>query len=213
MPTMRLTILAVLCAGALGATVQEVNEFMDTVLEERIQNYTGLDPMNSQDRYTKLGNFIRSDWTANVKDVKVIGLSKVNRSGDCAEAKTLPSGRVLVLCSLLLDNLAVQFTSYQRYLGGRPDVFGVTATFSPTLASLHAEIGARRYPDVKLSVRSKLEPALTYTNLGSLTENRAMKFGYTFLSSDILQRKLKKDYVDYLAEAMVGVPVPYANNL
>ncbi|XP_037579222.1 uncharacterized protein LOC119461927 [Dermacentor silvarum] len=210
---MRLTVLAVLCAGALGATVQDVNDFMDTVLEERMQKYADLDPMNAPERYTKLGNFIRSDWTANIKNVKVIGLSKVNRSGDCAEAKTLPSGRVLVLCSLLLDNLAVQFTSHQRYLGGRPDVFGVTATFSPTLASLHAEVGARRYPDVKLTVRSKLEPALTYTNLGNLTENGAMKFGYTYVSSDTLQRKLKKDYVDYLAEAMVGVPVPYANNL
>ncbi|KAH7983410.1 hypothetical protein HPB52_011687 [Rhipicephalus sanguineus] len=202
-----------LISGALGATVQETNDFMDTVLHERMQKYPELDPMNARGRYVKLGNFIRSDWTADIDNVKVVGLSRVNRSGDCAEAKTLPSGRVSVLCSLLLDHLVVQFTSRQRYLGGRPDVFSVTATFPPTLASLHSEVGARRYPDVKLTVRSKLEPTLSYTNLGNLTENRPMKVGYTYASSDTLHRKLQKDYVDYLADAMVGVPVPYANKL
>ncbi|KAH6948316.1 hypothetical protein HPB50_023424 [Hyalomma asiaticum] len=186
---------------------------MDTVLQDRMQKYSQLDPMDAPGRYVKLGNAIRSDWTANIDDVKVIGLSRVNRSGDCAEAKPLPSGRVSVLCSLLLDHLAVHFRSRQRYLGGRPEVFSVTATFPATLASLHAEVGARRYPDVKLTVHSKLEPTLSYKNLGNLTENWAMKVGYAYASSDTLHRKLQKDYVDYLAEAMVGVPVPYANKL
>ncbi|XP_075733298.1 uncharacterized protein LOC142775626 [Rhipicephalus microplus] len=205
---MQLAVLAVLCAGALASTVQEANNFMDTVLHEQMQKYPKLDPMDARGRYVKLGNLIRSDWTADIDNVKVIGLSRVNRSGDCAEAKTLPSGRVSVLCSLLLDRLVVQFTSRQRYLGGRPDVFRVTATFPPTLASLHSEVGARRYPDVKLTVRSKPEPTLSYANLGNLTENRPMRVGYAYASSDTLHRTLQKDYVDYLTDAMVSVPVP-----
>uniref|UniRef100_G3MNI2 Uncharacterized protein n=1 Tax=Amblyomma maculatum TaxID=34609 RepID=G3MNI2_AMBMU len=206
---MRLTVFAALCIGAFGATVQDVNEFLDTVLGEKLQTFPNLDPMNAPGRYVKLGNIIRSDWTANIKDFQVTGLSKVRRQGDCAEAKALLSGRVVLHCSLSLDSLVVQFTSAQSYLGGRPDVFGVTATFPPHLVSLHAEVGARRYPDVKLTLRKKLEPTLSYTNLGELTENRAMKNGYSYAASDTLQRQLQKEYADYLAQAMMGVPLSY----
>ncbi|XP_077502117.1 uncharacterized protein LOC144113078 isoform X2 [Amblyomma americanum] len=206
---MRLAVFAALCVGAFGATVQDVNEFVDTVLGDKMQTFPNLDPMNALGRYVKLGNVIRSDWTANLKNVQVTGLSKVRRSGDCAEAKALPSGRVVVQCSLSMDALVVQFTSEQSYLGGRPDVIGVTATFPPHLVSLRAEVGARRYPDVKLTLRSKLEPSLSYTNLGKLTENRAMKNGYSYAASDTLHRQLQKEYVDYLAQAVMGVPLPY----
>ncbi|KAL3213761.1 hypothetical protein MRX96_035256 [Rhipicephalus microplus] len=206
---MQLAVLAVLCAGALASTVQEANNFMDTVLHEQMQKYPKLDPMDARGRYVKLGNLIRSDWTADIDNVKVIGLSRVNRSGrlrrsqDAAvrtrigamQSSPGPFGGAVHVAPALLGRSA------GRVPRERP-------RFPRPLASLHSEVGARRYPDVKLTVRSKPEPTLSYANLGNLTENRPMRVGYAYASSDTLHRTLQKDYVDYLTDAMVSVPVP-----
>lgn len=189
--------------------MQDVNDYMDAVLEGGVQKYPEVDPMGLRGRYAMLNSWIRSDWTANIKDVALVGLSQVRRAGDCAEASALPSGRLVVSCSLRLDALSVRFTSAQSYLGQRPDVIGVTATFPPHLASLTAEVGARRYPVVTLKLHKKLDPTISYTNLGNLTENETMRLGYGWEASDMLHRALQKEYVDHLADALADVPAPY----
>ncbi|KAG0445172.1 hypothetical protein HPB47_018940 [Ixodes persulcatus] len=73
-------------------------------------------PPEGQPYFSNLGT--RDELRANLKEVKITGLSQVRRSGDCSQPGYSSPGRLTVSCNVLLDRLSVNIVSDIRYMGG-----------------------------------------------------------------------------------------------
>ncbi|XP_076317073.1 uncharacterized protein LOC143229112 [Tachypleus tridentatus] len=201
----------------LGASVLDSNNYLDTVLRRNLQNEIQnlrMDPISLanfttevKDKVTVVTVKIISDYY----DGKMIGLSQVQRWGNCSLPR-YSYGNITLNCTLAFYNLKVEYYSSMKY-GVLPSVqvkgkANITAV--RVFVEFHANLTSN-YPVVKVFriVSGPIEMETIFSGLGPLNSFLSkLSQSFTDEVRNIVTSVIYSDFVYVLGRSAVKTPLP-----
>lgn len=207
-------VLFALFAGAYGATVSDLNRYMDQVLGNEMaamirQNH--LDPFPVTPYHTKLG--APGTLSAEMYAVNITGLRHIRRQGDCIRPRSSRPFQATIRCNVVTEGVAVSATSDLTYKSStKISVYrgiGTRADFAAIHVHVEVTHTLKKPTTVNTTLLSIPRPRLFFNgpknvHLDSVTQN-----GYEQELTDLLQVPLSALYLPSIATACRAVPFPH----
>ncbi|KAL1415732.1 hypothetical protein MTO96_006610 [Rhipicephalus appendiculatus] len=201
-------------SGASGATVSDLNRYMDQVLGNEmaamIRQYQ-LDPFPVTPYHTKL----RAPGTlsAEMYAVNITGLRHIRRQGDCIRPRSSRPFQATVRCNLVTEGVVVSATSDLTYKSSTKIStyrgIGTRASFSAIPVHVEVTHTLRKPTTVNTTLLSIPRPHLFIKEPKNGHLDSVIQKGYEQELTGLLQVPLSALYLPSIATACRNVPFPH----